>query len=636
MSLQTNSIYEFEQYRLDFSEKILSNGRGAIPLTPKVFDTLCVLVENAGHLIEKDELMQKLWPDRFVEESNLTFNIKMLRKALGDNAQKPQFIETVQSRGYRFIAKVNEVSETGTVAENPFARATGSVLRYDQSVSPPVAVKKAPARLILFIVGFATAFFLILILSFNFRPSSSVGSNDIKSIGVLPIKPLTADNREPVFELGIADSLILKLSSANDLIVRPLTAMRKYADVDQDAIAAGREQKVDYVLASNYQIADGKIRITSQLINVLNGQVEGAFKVEQENSTIFSVQDAVAANIAGPLLRRLNRQSNNLTEKQYTNNEEAYRLYIQGTVLADKRDQEAVRKAIEYFEQAVRHDPNYALAYARLANALTAMALNHGGDTQEQYLKAKIAIEKALAIDDNLAEAHSYLGEIKSDFEWDFAGAEREHRKAIELNPDSSVAHRMYAILLIYLGRHDESIAESKIAIDLEPASVLNQLIFGRTLFFARRYDEAITALERTAEMDPDFFFAHLSLYNAYRFKGDGDRAFESFTKAWTLAGEKPDEINLLKRIYAGSGWPGIYKREFEKEIEAEKKGKPNYNSLAWYSIELGLRDKAFAYLEKTIVQRRWQMVVLRVHPRYDPLRSDSRFNDLVKSVGLP
>ena len=361
------------------------------------------------------------------------------------------------------------------------------------------------------------------------------------------------------------------------------------------------------------------------------GQIEETYKSEKDAANIFAAQDAIAGDIGNVLQAKFaTTSSSSPTAKRGTNNEEAYRLYLQGAALADKRHEEDVRKAIEYFEQAIRLDPNYALAYARLADSLIAW-----GDTPEQYLKAKTAIEKALAIDDNLAEAHSYLGEIKSDFDADFAGAEREHRKAVALNPNSSVAHRMYALLLTYLGRHDESLAEIKTAIDLEPASVLNYLIFGRTLLFARRYDEAITALERTAEMDPELFFAYQSLGIVYRFKGNDDKAFESFIKAWNLGGSEPDEINLLKTIYAKSGWRGIYEREFKEVKEAEKNGKPNYNRLANLSIELGQREQAIVYLEKAVGQRRWALPLLNVHPKYDSLRGDPRFDELVKRVGL-
>ncbi len=229
--------------------------------------------------------------------------------------------------------------------------------------------------------------------------------------------------------------------------------------------------------------------------------------------------------------------------KHYTTNEEAYRLYLSGAFLADKRNRKDVEKAIENYERAIALDPNYALAYAGLANAQTAVSVGGGGDMHEQYPKAKAAIEKALAIDDTLAEAHSYSGEIKFVFEWDFAGAEREYKKAIELNPNSSAAHRMYSLLLYPLGRFDEAIAEIKTAIDLEPASVLNHRIYGQILYYARRYDEAVVELKRTVEMNADFSPAYKFLIFSYRAKGDDAEAFEWFVQQQTKIGDKPDEI---------------------------------------------------------------------------------------------
>jgi DNA-binding winged helix-turn-helix (wHTH) protein/tetratricopeptide (TPR) repeat protein len=614
--------YRFNSFVLDVAERQLFHDDKAVSLSPKAFDVLVYLVEHSGHLVLKDELMNAVWPDSFVDEGNLPRTIHTLRGILGEDENGGKFIETVPTKGYRFVTKVDEVNEP--VSEPP-ELAGGSIA----AKKPPTANIKHPARVVLFTVGFATAIFLFFILSFNFQPTSSVGPNEIKSIAVLPLKPLTTENRDPSYELGIADSLILELSSVRNLIVRPLSATRQYADIEQDPIAAGREQKVDYVLASNYQIADGKIRITSQLINLQSGQVEGSFKVEHENAAIFAVQDAVAANIGKPLLKKLNRESNDLAEKRYTTNEEAYRLYLQGVALADRRTIREVHKAIEYFEQAVRLDPNYALAYARMASALIARDAG-----KEQYLNAKAAIGKALAIDDNVAEAHSFLGEIKAGFEGDFAGAEREHKRAIELDPNSSVAHRMYSLLLTYVGRHDEAIAEIKTAIDLEPAKVVNHVVFGRSYLFARRYDEAITELERAAEMDPEAFFALQSLSVTYRAKGDYDKAFEYYIKKLIVGKADPDEINSSKTIYARSGWRGIFERDLKDAQKDEKNGKPNYVQLANFSSELGQVDQAFAYLEKALLQD-GTIGMLKVHPRFDPLRSDPRYDDLLRRVGL-
>ncbi len=636
--------YRFNSFLLDVAERQLFHDHKAVQLTPKAFDVLVYLVEHSGHLVEKDKLMNACWPDSFVEEVNLPRTIHTLRRALHEDENGNKFIETVPTKGYRFVAKVNVAreqpaqkstngkQEISAVVEN-FAE---TVFHIPPSVTDePVSKQRHPTRIILFTVGFLSALFLIFLLSFNFQSASSVNPNDIKSIAVLPLKPLTAENRDSIYELGIADSLILKLSSAKNLIVRELSATRQYADIEQDAIAAGREQKVDYVLASNYQIAAGKIRITSQLINVESGLVEDVFKVEQENSSIFSIQDAVAANIGGSLLKRLNREPNNHLAKRYTSNEEAYRLYLLGTTMADKRGRKNAEKAIEYFEQAVKLDPNYAPAYAGMANARTGMAFTGRDDAREQYLKAKSAIETALALDDNLAESHTYSGEIKWVCEWDFAGAEREHKRAIELNPNSSAAHRMYALYLSSMGRFDDAIAEIKIAVDLEPALALNHRIYGGTLVYARRYDEAIARLKQTLEMDPDFIEAYRWLIAAYAGKGDDDQAFEWFVKLQTKQGEEPHEIQVWKTIYAKSGWRGIYERQFEAAKEAEKKGEPNYTQLANLSVDLVQPEQAIAYLEKAMGKRQWGTVFLNVTPHYDSLRSDPRFDDLVRRVGL-
>ena len=547
----------------------------------------------------------------------------------------PRFDDLIQRINFQNAADEYEICEPNSpkavALKESEMTMEDSELRSEKEVNP-----QSKTRIVLFAVGFLSAIFLLLLLSFNFQPASSVNSSAVKSIAVLPVQPLTAENRDSLYEFGIADSLINKLSSAKGLVVRPLSATRQYADIEQDAVAAGREQKVEYVLASNYQIADGKIRVTSQLINVQNGAVEEVFTVEENVANRFAAQDAVTANLGQSILKRLNQEPNDLAIKRYTTNDEAYRLYLQGTALADKRNRTDFDKAIEYFEQAVKLDPNYALAYAGLANAQTAMALEGGGDSREQYPKAKAAIEKALAIDDNLAEAHSYSGEIKFVFEWDFAGAEREHKRAVELNPNSSAAHRMYALLLSQpLGRFDEAIAEIKIAIDLEPASVLNRKIYGQTLYYARRYDEAVIELKRTIEMNADFSNTYNFLIFLYRAKGDDAEAFEWFVQKQTQIGDQPDEIQSWKTIYAKSGWRGVSERQLEQAKEDEKNGKPNYVQLAFHSIELEQRDAAFAYLEKAFGKRRWAMTMLKVEPRFDALRSDARFDDLVRRVGL-
>ena len=633
MSSEEKHFYEFKSFRLDVAERQLLNNGVSVPLMPKVFDVLAYLVEHHGHLVEKDELLRTVWADTFVEEANIARIIYELRKVLGEDKNGDKFIETVAKKGYRFVA---EVSEPSAVADGFSVNQKASLPTLDPpaTADDPDLPRKHTTRIILIAVGFLSAISLIALFAFNYQSNSSIKPNEVKSIAVLPVQPITAENHDALYEFGIADSLILKLSSAKNLIVRPLSATRQYADASQDPIAAGREQKVDFVLASNYQIADGKIRITSQLINVQSGQVEEVFKDEQNNSGIFAVQDAVAANIGQTLLKRLNRESNNVTAKHYTNNEEAYRSYLQGMYLADQKDGNDYRKAAEHFEQAVRLDPNYALAYVGLAYAHRGISI-WGGNPREEYLISKNAVEKALQLDENLAEAHSILGEMKDTYEWNFAEAEHEHRRAVELNPNSAFVRRYYGFHLINLARFDDAIAEAKTAIDLDPNSMWNQRVLGINLYFARRYDEAFAQFQRVSEMDTANSDSYAWLWLTLWLKGDYDRAFEYFLQEQTHLGANGEEINSLKTIYAKSGWNGVLRRQLELVKQKEKNDYNDFSNIAGLYFKLGDNDQGFAYLEKSYQKRDFYMSWLLIDPCLDHLRSDQRYDDLIRRVGL-
>jgi len=468
---------------------------------------------------------------------------------------------------------------------------------------------------------------------FYSRPTTNAEKS---SIAVLPLKPIDAAARDVTYELGIAESLIFKLSSAKDLVVRPLSATQAYADANKDPVSIGNEQKVDYVLASNYQMADGKIRVTSQLINVSDGAVIKVFKNEQAISNVFAVQDAVSTNIGQMLLRKLNRQSNDIAAKHYTTNEEAYRLYLQGAALSNKHNRKDAEKAIDYLEQAVKLDPNYALAYAQLAGAYSTLS-SFSSDKLENRIKQNAAIEKALAVDENLAETHAVLGEMKLSFEWDFDGAEKALKRALELDSDSTAAHRIYSVYLSSMGRHDEAIAEAKIAIDLEPASVLNHKNLGQFLYFARRYDEAIPVLERTVEMDPNFRTAYGWLISSYNFCGNETKAFESYVRQRTVVKENVEIIERRKSIFAKSGFRGVLQDELEYALDDEKHGGDANWLLPRLYAELGDKEKAILRLQKAFEnnQRGWGWTTLKIDPKFDLIRDDPRYFDLLKRVGL-
>jgi len=622
MNSEEKRFYRFKSFRLDVKERQLLHHGNNIPLTPKVFDVLAVLVERSGHLVEKDELLKLVWADSVVEEVNVARSVHTLRKVLGEDENGDKFIETVAKKGYRFVAQVTEMSEPPAVA--------GGLLPADYGASLPALAPPADAggsdlaqkpkqntRIILFTIGFLSAVFLIVLMSFNFRSGSVTNPNKVKSIAILPVQPLTTENRDVIYEFGIADALNLKLGAAKNLVVRPLSATRQYTDLSQDAIAAGKQLQVDYVLASNYQILGGKIRVTAQLFNVATGQVEETYKSEKETSNIFALQDAIAGEVGNIILARFATTEIGPLAKRGTTNEEAYRLYLQGMTLSDQRNG---KKAIENFEQAITIDPNYALAWAGKANAL-----------KGNYQKSIEAANKALALDPDLSEGHSALCWNKFVYEYDFAGAERECKHAVELNPNSTMAHNNYASYLVSRGRFDEGIAEIKTAIDLDPTSYFNQRVYANSLYFARRYDEAVVQYKRLIELNDEAPATYQWLIRTLEAQGNESEAFEWFLKSLILQKQDNETIQRFKTAYQKSGWLGVV---FERERSSDGSD-GNYFRRAGFNARLGNKDKAFEYLEKSYQKREWLIPFLEVEPQLDSLRDDPRFDELLKRVGL-
>jgi tetratricopeptide (TPR) repeat protein len=465
---------------------------------------------------------------------------------------------------------------------------------------------------------------------FNAGKTAS-GAGGKKSIAVLPLKPLNAANRDEIYEIGIADSLIHRFSSMRGFIVRPLSATRKYADIEQDPLAAGREQQVDYVLASNYQLAGGKIKITAQLLNVASGQIEVTYTTEKDAANVFAMQDAIAGEVGNKLLARFVTTSNSPTARLGTGNEEAYRRYLQGMYLYDKRTVADARKAVEALEQALQFDPNYARAWAGKAHAHRALG-NFGGSTHEEYKKSIEAINRALALDENLADAHSALCENKFFYEWDFDGAERECERAIELDPNSSLAHDVYARYLFGCGRFDEAIDEIKVSIDLEPTSLFSQRNYGISLFYARRFSEAVTQFKRVIEMDPNFVATYAWFVNTLQSQGSEAEAFEWFVKWQSVLKASDETLQAYKTAYQTSGWQGVGRERVNRFDEGKIR---SYFLEACLTAHTGDTDKTFEYLERSYQRREWGMVYLRIEPSLDVLRGDPRFDELLRRVEL-
>ena len=452
-----------------------------------------------------------------------------------------------------------------------------------------------------------------------------------RSIAVLPLKPVNSATRDAIYETGIAESLIEKLGGMDGIVVRQLSATRHYTDLRQDPISAGKEQQVDYVVASTYYVEDSKIHITAELFNIGTGRVEEKFEVETQTSDAFAMQDAVATDLGNKLLRQFATKAIRQTAKRGTTNPEAYRLYLHGMYLANKRNLADAQKAVGTLQQAVELDPNYAQAWAGLGYAHRTVSIfsASGISTHETYQKSIAAINKALAIDEGLSEAHSALCENKYLYEWDFAGAERECKRAIELDRNSAQAHEIFSRYLMGRGRLDEAITEVETAIDLDPASRFNNRNYGRALFYARRYKEAEEQFKRVLAMDDSFFSTYYWLTSTQVLQGKDGDAYESFKKLLTYRKVNQETVEVFDKAFQTEGWRGIW-REWLKRLDTVGGG--NFDPVL-YNAQLGNKDEAFKYLENLYRQRAIWVTYLRVEPRLDPLRDDPRFHDLLRRV---
>lgn len=642
MGEEVSRVYEFGPFQVDTAERRLLRDGEPVPLAPKAFDALLVLIESVGRTIERDDLINRLWPESFVEEGNLKVTIFKLRKALGESPDREQYIETVPRRGYRFVAPVSTRAEPQTrlILEK---RTTAHVLieqeeEQIESENEPATARAAIAdplsqrfsfskttRLVsLLIAALTVALFGYWVLREKQRADSTASP---RSIAVLPFTPLNADESDEYLGLGIADTLITKLSRLSQVIVRSTSAVRRYAGPEQDAVAAGRELKVEAVLEGSIQRLGDRIRLTARLVSVADGKPLWADKFEAELKDVFKVQDAISEQVAAALALQLSGEDKQRLAKRYTDNTEAYQLYLKGRYYWNKRSPEGIKKGIEYFEQATGLDPVYALAYTGLADSYSML-----GD--DYRLQSQAAAVRALEIDDTLAEAHTSLGLLKMRREWDWPTAEKELTRALELNPHYATAHQWYSIYLELTGHSDEAVREARRAQELDPLSLIINDSFGDRLYYARQYDAAIEQLRSTIEMDPNFAPAHGSLGHVYLQQKRYDEALAAFQKVKQLSSDRW-ALGALGQAYALSGKPAEA-RKLITELQAQVKlNLASPDSIAGIYASLGDKEQALAWLERAYEMRSDLLVFLKVDPAWDRFRAEPRFQNLMRRIGL-
>lgn len=593
MNRQPHYVYEFGPFSLNPPERLLLCGTKAVPLTPKVFDTLVVLVSNSGHVVGKDELMREIWPDTNVEEANLTQNVSVLRKALAARDKGNSYIETVPKRGYRFIADVRRLAIDG-------GKAAG-----EQDSLSPMAERMEVER-----------------------------SLKIDSLAVLPFANASADTNAEYLSDGITESIINRLSQLPRLRVMARNAVFRYKGREVNPQEVGRELNVRVVLTGRVLHLENKLIIRTELIDVAEGQQLWGEQYDRVPLNIIGVQEEISREISEKLKLRLTGQQKRLLMKRYTDNTEAYHAYLKGRYSWNQRTTEGFKQGIEYFQEAIKIDANFALAYAGLADCYSLLNSYSVLPPKESAPFIKAAAMQALQIDDELAEAHASLGHVKMMHDWDWPGAEWEFKRAVELNPNYATAHHWYALYLMAMGQFEESLDELKQAQRLDPLSLIINTVLGAHFYYARQYDKAIEQCRETLKLNPNFHVAYGVIGEAYTQKGMYHEAITELQKARSLSSD-PEGLSLLGYTYAVAGQRSKARKALDqlKQLSRQRYIKPAFIALIY--LGLAEQEHALSWLERAYRDRNELMLMLTVDPRLDIIRANPRFTKLLRRVGF-
>jgi TolB-like protein/Flp pilus assembly protein TadD len=593
MTEQSFKVYEFGPFRLDTTVRRLLRNNRPLSLTSKIFDMLLLLVRKHGHLVTKEELIEELWPDRFVVQNNLTVHMTMLRKILGERHRDHKYIETVPGRGYRFVARVSAVEDEKT------NEIRGS------------AVDSAA------------------------RQAVSQKDESVKSIAVLPFVNTSNNPNLDYLSEGLTTSIINILSQIPQLRVMARSTVFRYKGSDLDAQEIGLELGVGTTLVGSVLQQSERLIISVELVRTSDGVQLWGEQYNRPPSDIFAVQEEIAKELTGKLRLKLTGSERRQLAKQQTANIDAFHLYLKGSYFWSKRTPEDIRKGMKYFTSAIKLDKNYALAYAGLADCYSGLAIWNERPPRKSFPKAKQAVTKALEIDETLAEAHNALAVIMEFYDWDFKEAEREHLRALDLNPNSVLIHRRYAGFLSRMERHDEAVDQMRQAQALDPLSSNINMDLGGIYYYARRYNQAIEQCRETLEIDPSFGGPHVLISLALLKKGKFKEAIAEARKAQGLLGDNPDGIAHVGYAYAVAGRRSAALEILSHLLElSSEKYIPPY-LMAYIYAGLKLNNRAFEWLEKAYEERSYVLVALKALPIFDDLRSDRRFGDLLRRVGL-
>jgi TolB-like protein/Tfp pilus assembly protein PilF len=586
-----DKVYEFEDFRLDASHLMLYRNEQPLALAPKVIETLVALVERSGEVVSKEEMMNRLWADSFVEESNLTQNIYLLRKTLGKNASGKNLIETFRRRGYRF---------------------TGDIKAASRQEIPENTTTAAAAE--------------------NDSGANNQATKRFDSLAVLPLTNEGSDETAEYLSDGITESIINRLSQLEDFRVVARNTVFRYKNQTIEPQALWRELGVKAILTGRILQFGERLIVRTELVDAAHGwQIWGA-QYDCLFSDVLKLQETIAREISEKLHLKLSREERKHLSKRDTESSVAYNLYAKGRFFLNQRTIKTIGQATGFFQQAIDVDARYALAYVGLADCFPLLSLYGALSPHEAYPKAAAAARKALEIDDELAEAYNSLGVVKLFYEWDWRGAEMSFREAIRLNPNYADAHQRYGMFLTAQQRFEEAVAEFEKAKNLDPLSLIIKTIGGYPFYYNRQFDEAEACFREVLAADENYSMAHFRLGLTFAQTGEFEKSIAELGKSTVLSNDR-DVVAALGYVYGLQGNSEKSRAALEELEAREKNGFVSaYNRVLVFA---GANDRAAAleWLEKAFAERSYWLIYLKSDPALDSLRNDARFLAIQKKI---
>jgi TolB-like protein/DNA-binding winged helix-turn-helix (wHTH) protein/Tfp pilus assembly protein PilF len=642
-------------YEVDLRTSELWKQGRKIKLQEQPCRILAILLEQRGEVVTREELRKRLWSDdTFVDfDHSLNTAIMRLREALNDSSDNPRFIETLPRHGYRFIAPLEEIA----ASEHEKKEDAGSGSTPELSVAVP---QSGPTNIFLagnlesesksrrirsrraIVLGSLFGILAIVILGIwlrFFRTASEVNlsRNQIKSMVVLPFENLSADKDQQYFTDGMTDELIAHLAKIRSLRVISRTSSMEYKGTHKTLSEIARDLHVDAVVEGTILRSGDRVRITAELVQVATDRHLWAETYESQLGDVLALQSQVASAIVNEIRINLTPEEQQRLASTRSVSAESYEAYLKGRYYWNKRSQEGLTKAIEYFQLATEKDPHYALAFAGLADCYSIIGSAIVGTVPSQDVapKAKAAALKALELDDTLAEAQTSLATVRFNYDWDWPGASQGFQRSIELNPSYATAYQRYSLYLMAMGRTKESLAEMTRARELDPLSISMNFSLGWRLYMARKYDQAIEQLQNTLEMDPNFALPRMVLGQAYEQKHAYPQALAELQKAVSISHDSPQMLGALGHAYGASGNRSEAEKVLAQLMEQSKRQYVSPFYVAIVYVGLPENDKAVDWLEKAYQDRSNAIVFGKVDPQLDPLRSTPRFQALLHRLAL-